>query len=145
MDYQEYPKVSYIVDLECFLWNDPFNVCGLFSKHAIFEQFCQVLMEYASAPMAGYNYAMLTNWVKELLSDGTRWDINEKVIPTASHSSNTAIIHHTQYAVINLFNQFLINNQAYVGSVLLPMIINAKDYVLVYNIGMGSIARVECV
>lgn len=141
MDYQEYPKVTYLVDLEGFLWNDPANICGMFGKHAVFEQFCQVLMDYSISPMSGYNYALLNNWVDEVLSDGGAWDVDGLVC----RPGNSQMIQHVQYAMTNLFNQFLISNQAYIASVLLPMIINAKDHVLVYNVGMGTVARVECV
>lgn len=141
MTYQEYPKVSYIVDLEGFLWHDPANICGMFSKHAVFEQFCQVLMDYTISPMSGYNYALLNSWVKEVLSDGGGWDVDGLIYKPG----NAGMIQHAQYAMTNLFNQFLISNQTYIGNVLLPMIINAKDHVLVYNVGVGSVARVECV
>lgn len=141
MFYQEYPKVSYIVDLAGLSWNDPANICGLFGQHAVFEQFCQVLLDYTITPMSGYNYTLLNNWVKEVLTDSGGWDADGLVC----RPNNPGMIQHAQYAMTNLFNQFLINNQAYVRSVLLPMILNVKDHVLVYNMGQGSVARVECV
>lgn len=137
----ETPNYTYLVDLASLRWCDSTGLTMMFGQHQLFEQFCQVLLDYSMHPYQGYNYTILTQWVDDTLADYGLPDINDMVHTPVNHR----LVQTLQAGICDMFNQFISQNHSYVAGWLLPLIILTKDQIVVYQLGMSSMARVVCI